>query len=49
MRDIRIELASDVRRVHAVALGRALPIEGDGRRRWFTLPRLQAYEVLVVE
>ena len=49
MRDIRIELARDVRRVHAVALGRTLPIEGTGRRRWFTLPRLQAYEVLVVE
>ena len=38
-----------VRRVRAVALGRTLPIEGAGRRRWFTLPRLQAYEVLVVE
>jgi hypothetical protein len=49
MRDIRIELARDIRRVHAVALGRTLPIEGGGRRRWFTLPRLQAYEVLVVE
>ena len=49
MRDIRIELPRDVRRVHAVALGRALPIEGNGRRRSFTLPRLQAYEVLVVE
>jgi hypothetical protein len=35
--------------VHAVALGRTLPIEGGGRRRWFTLPRLHAYEVLVVE
>ena len=49
IRDIRIELASEVRRVQAVALGRTLPIEGTGRRRWFTLPRLQAYEVLVVE
>jgi hypothetical protein len=49
VRDIRIELQGDVRRVQAVALGRALPIEGTGRRRWFTLPRLQAYEVLVVE
>jgi hypothetical protein len=35
--------------VHAVALGRTLPIESAGRRRWFTLPSLQAYEVLVVE
>jgi hypothetical protein len=49
IRDIRIELASDVRRVQAVALGRSLPIEGAGRRRWFTLPRLQACEVLVIE
>jgi hypothetical protein len=49
IRDIRIELASEVRRVQAVALGRTLPIEGSGQRRWFTLPRLQAYEVLVVE
>jgi hypothetical protein len=49
MRDIRIELASEVRRVQAVALGRTLSIEGSGQRRWFTLPRLQAYEVLVVE
>ena len=40
---------ASVRRVQAVALGRTLPIEGTGRRRWFTLPRLQAYEVLVVE
>ena len=49
IRDIRIELASEVRRVHAVALGRTLPVEGTGQRRWFTLPRLQAYEVLVLE
>ena len=53
IRDIRIELASPghehIRRVQAVALGGTLPIEGTGRRRWFTLPRLHAYEVLVLE
>jgi hypothetical protein len=53
MRDIRIELASPghdhVRRVRAVALGRTLPIEGAGGRRWFTLPRLRAYEILEIE
>jgi hypothetical protein len=49
IRDIRIELARDVRRVQAVALGRTLPVQGSGQRKWFTLPRLQAYEVLVVE
>jgi hypothetical protein len=35
--------------VRPLALGRTLPIDGTGHRRWFTLPRLQAYEVLVVE
>ena len=49
IRDIRIELPRDVRRVRAVALDRALPIEVHGRVRSFTLPRLQAYEVVVVE
>ena len=51
IRDIRIELPRDVRRVRAVALDRALPIEVNGRVRVpsFTLPRLQAYEVIVVE
>ena len=49
MRDIRIDLARDVRRVRAVALDRDLPIERNGRRRSFTVPRLQAYEVIVVE
>jgi hypothetical protein len=49
IRDIRIDLARDVHRVHAVALDRALPITNSGRFRSFTLPRLQAYEVIVVE
>jgi hypothetical protein len=47
--DIRIDLARDVRRVYAVALDRTLPITTNGRFRSFTVPRLQAYEVIVVE
>jgi hypothetical protein len=49
IRDIRIDLARDVRGVHAVALDRSLPITSNGRFGSFTLPRLQAYEVIVVE
>jgi hypothetical protein len=49
IRDIRIDLPRDLRRVRAVALDRELPIESSGGRRSFTLPRLQAYEVLIVE
>jgi hypothetical protein len=49
IRDIRIDLARDVRRAHAVALDRDLPIERNGQRRSFTVPRLGAYEVIIVE
>jgi len=49
IRDIRIDLARDVRRAHAVTLDRDLPITTGGRFRSFTVPRLQAYEVIVVE
>jgi len=49
IRDIRIDLARDVHRVHAVALNQTLPITTNGRFRSFTLPRLQAYEVILVE
>jgi hypothetical protein len=49
IRDIRIDLPRDVRRVRAVALGRDLPIVVNGHVRSFTLPRLQAYEVIVME
>ena len=49
IRDIRIDLARDVRRAHAVALDRDLPIERNGQRRSFTVPRLGAYEVIVIE
>jgi hypothetical protein len=49
IRDIRIDLARDVRSARAVALDRKLPITVNGRVRSFTVPRLQAYEVIVVE
>ena len=49
IRDIRIDLPRDVRRAHAVALDRDLPISSNGPLRSFTVPRLQAYEVIVVE
>lgn len=49
IRDIRIDLAREVHRAHAVALDRALPITSNGRFRSFTVPRLHAYEVIVVQ
>ena len=49
IRDIRIDLARDVRRARAVALNQDLPIRVNGRFRSFILPRLQAYEVIVLE
>ena len=49
LRDIRFELARDVRRVRAVALGVDLPVTSSGAYRSMTLPSLKAYEVLIVE
>ena len=49
LRDIRIELAGDVRRVRAVSLDKDLPITTNGPHRSFTLPSLKAYEVIIVE
>ena len=49
IRDIRIDLARDVRRARAVALNQELPISVNGRFRSFTLPLLRGYEVIVLE
>jgi hypothetical protein len=49
LRDIRVEVAQNVRRVRAVNLDRDLPVTTDGRYRSFTLPSLKAYEVIVIE
>jgi hypothetical protein len=49
MTDIRIELAESFRRARAVGLGVELPITTAGPMRFFTLPKLKAYEVIVLE
>ena len=49
VRNIRIDLKREVRRVHAVDLDRDLPITTTGGLRSFTLPSLKAYEVVIVE
>ena len=49
LRDIRIELARDVMRARAVKLGQDLPVMTNGSYRSFTLPSLNAYEVIVIE
>ena len=49
LRNIRIELSRDVRRVRAVDLDMDLPVTTNGNFRSFTLPSLKAYEVVIVE
>jgi Hypothetical glycosyl hydrolase 6 len=49
IRDIRIDLARDIRSARAVALDQKLLVTVNGRVRSFTVPRLQGYEVIVVE
>jgi hypothetical protein len=49
LRDIRIELARDVRRATAVSSGQSLALTSNGSYRVFTVPSLKAYEVVVVE
>ena len=49
IRDIRIDLAREFKSARAVALDRTLPVTANGRFRSFTVPRLQGYEVIVVE
>ncbi len=49
IRDIRIDLARDIRSARAVALDHKLPVSANGRFRSFTVPRLQGYEVIVIE
>ena len=49
LRDIRIELRDNVRHARAVGLGVDLPVTTTGQSRFFTLPRLKAYEVIVLE
>jgi hypothetical protein len=47
--DIRIEVRDSVHRARAVGLGIGLPVTTTGQSRSFTLPRLKAYEVIVLD
>ena len=47
--DIRLELPAGIGRVRATALGRDLPVTTQDGRAVVTLPRLDAYEVLVAQ
>ncbi len=49
MRDITVELALSFRRATAVGLDRQLRVTAAGPRHKFTLPRLDAYEVVALE
>jgi hypothetical protein len=49
MREISIDLAGDFVRARATVLGQALPGSRSGGRTRITLPRLGAYEVVVLE
>ena len=49
MRNITVEMAGGFRSAMAAVLNRNLRVTGAGRYRRFTLPRLKAYEVVVVE
>ena len=49
MREIGIDLAGDVARAQAMVSGETLAVTRSGGRSRFTLPRLGAYEVVVLE
>ena len=48
MRDITVELAATFTRARATVLDEELAVTGEGRHRTFILPRLEAYEVVVI-
>jgi hypothetical protein len=49
LRNIGIDLARKFNRATAVSSGRQLPVTDNGTYRSFTVPNLEAYEVVVVE
>jgi hypothetical protein len=49
MQNVRIRLAHGFDRATAVTLKQDLPVATDGAYRTFVLPRLKAYEVVVLE
>jgi hypothetical protein len=49
MHDVTVQVAQEIHRAIAVALGRPLPVTRDGAYWKFTLPALKAYEVVILE
>jgi hypothetical protein len=49
MRDIPVELVEAFTRARAMVFGASVPVARDGRYGRFTLPRLGAYEVVVLD
>jgi len=49
MRDLRVELAGEFNRARSASLERALPVTRAGRYGVFTLPKLDAYDVVILE
>ena len=49
MHHISVELADPFRRATAIRLDQELPITTLGQQRRFVLPRLEAYEVVVLD
>jgi hypothetical protein len=49
MRDLEVDFAGEFARARAVGLGETLAVARSGGRSRFTLPRLGAYEVVVLE
>ncbi len=49
LNDVDIEVARDFTRAHAVGSGDTLPVTREGRYGRFTIPRVDAYEVVVIE
>lgn len=49
MRDVAVRVAGSFTRARSLALGRPLPVRRDGRYAAFTLPKLDAYDAVVLE
>jgi hypothetical protein len=49
MRQLKVQAALQFSSARALGLGEKLPVRGSGRYREFTLPKLEAYEVVILE
>jgi hypothetical protein len=49
MSQIKVQVALEFSSARALGLGEKLPVRADGSYREFTLPKLEAYEVVVLE